>query len=192
MKFKKGDKLLRISGDSKNDKEKIGEIITVKKKMNNGVEGVFKSEEYENEVHYSNHFEKVNKFEIGEEIIFKTDNERVYYCGRMKDGNQLVETKEHGNLMKVAPDKLLKLKKEDKYKLLLDDIRETASVAIHENEQREIVFDRLNKLKEINKELLELIQEIYKYYYIHGNHFLKDEMQMKLKNAIQKAKGVDE
>lgn len=63
---------------------------------------------------FSKYIEPINKFEIGEEVLLKTANKRVYYCGYTKDGNQLVETKKHGTILKIAPYKLSALKQKNK------------------------------------------------------------------------------
>ena len=82
----------------------------------------------------------------------------------------------------------------DEYELLIDDIRETASVCIQEDNQREIVFDRLDKLEKINSELLEA-DEDYIDTMESGNIMNYEEIErlgFKFNKAIKKAKGDDE
>ena len=75
---------------------------------------------------------------------------------------------------------------EDLYHLLIDDIRETASVCIERDNQREIVFDRLDKLEKNNSELLEVAKKAQKRLDWYG-------MRIEgLDKAINKAKGDDE
>lgn len=92
------------------------------------------------------HFEPVNKFEVGDELVLKIDNEKVYYCGYMKDGNQLVETKKHGNLIKIAPKYLSKpkkpdeLQKGDKFKSIHEEPFEVVAVGDYEDTDEKTYF----------------------------------------------------